>query len=216
MLSPNVLIGEPIQKWIPAPAPRLQWGFAGMTLKGRESNIMEQIDFDVQLRKNTGSARVRQVRRSGLIPGIVYGGNSKPTTIQADRKAYDRIYRQHAGESLIYHLILIDGEKKISDFPAVIKDVQLHPVTDEVIHIDFNRISLDKEIEIKVKVLAKGDAVGVKRDRWGGTLLKSKIHRKQQQSRNKSMLYSKILQTLQRQKPNELLHKILFRDLTRF
>ena len=129
---------------------------------------MEQISFDVQIRKKTGSARARQVRRSNLIPGIVYGGNSKPMTIQADRKAYDRIYRQHAGESLIYHLNLVDEDKKISDFPAVIKDIQLHPVTDEVIHIDFNRISLDKEIEIKVKVLSKGDAVGVKRD--GGTL----------------------------------------------
>ncbi len=129
---------------------------------------MEQINFDVQIRKNTGSAGARQVRRSNLIPGIVYGGNSKPTTIQADRKAYDRIFRQHAGESLIYHLNLVDEGKKISDFPAIIKDVQLHPVTDEVIHIDFNRISLDKEIEIKVKVLSKGDAVGVKKD--GGTL----------------------------------------------
>lgn len=129
---------------------------------------MEQIDFDVQIRKNTGSARARQVRRSNLIPGIVYGGNVKPMTIQADRKAYDRIYRQHAGESLIYHLNLVDEGKKISDFPAIIKDVQLHPVTDEVIHIDFNRISLDKEIEIKVKVLPKGEAVGVKKD--GGTL----------------------------------------------
>jgi len=129
---------------------------------------MEQINFDVQIRKSTGSAKSRQMRRTNLIPGIVYGGNSKPTTIQADRKAYDRISRQHAGESLIYHLNLVDEGKKLSDFPAIIKDVQLHPVTDEVIHIDFNRISLDKEIEIKIKILVKGEPVGVKRD--GGTL----------------------------------------------
>jgi large subunit ribosomal protein L25 len=129
---------------------------------------MEQINFDVQIRKNTGSARARQARRSNLIPGIVYGGGLKPTNIQADRKSYDRIYHQHAGESLIFHINLVDEGKKISDFPAIIKDVQLHPVTDEVIHIDFNRISLDKEIEIKVKILPKGEAVGVKRD--GGTL----------------------------------------------
>ena len=58
--------------------------------------------------------------------------------------------------------------KKSRTSRAIIKDVQLNPVTDEVIHIDFNRISLDKEIEIKVKVLPKGEAVGVKRD--GGTL----------------------------------------------
>ena len=129
---------------------------------------MEQINFDVQIRKTTGSAKSRQSRRLNLIPGIVYGGNSKPTIINADRKAYDRIYRQHAGESLIYHLNLVEDGKKISDFPAIIKDVQLHPVTDEVIHIDFNRISLDKEIEINVKIILKGEPIGVKRD--GGTL----------------------------------------------
>ncbi len=129
---------------------------------------MEQINFDVQIRKNTGTAGARQVRRSNFIPAIVYGGNAKPTTIQADRKVFDRISRQHAGESLIYHLNVVDEGKKVSDFPAIIKDVQLHPVTDEVIHIDFSRISLDKEIEIKVKVTIKGEAIGVKRD--GGTL----------------------------------------------
>ena len=42
---------------------------------------MEQINFDVQIRKNTGSARARQVRRSHFIPGIVYGGGSnRPTS----------------------------------------------------------------------------------------------------------------------------------------
>lgn len=129
---------------------------------------MEQINFDVQLRKETGSARAQRVRRANLIPAIVYGGGSKPTAISADRKAYDRIHHQHAGESLIYHLNVQDGGKKIADFPAIIKELQWHPVSDEVIHIDFNRISLDKEIEIKVKVTTKGEAIGVKRD--GGTV----------------------------------------------
>jgi large subunit ribosomal protein L25 len=129
---------------------------------------MEQINFDVQIRKHTGTAKAKKARRINLIPGIVYGGGSKPTTIQADRKAYDRVNRQHAGESLIYHLNVMEEGKKVSDFPAIIKDIQLHPVTDEVIHIDFNRISLDKEIEINVKVTTRGEAIGVKKD--GGTL----------------------------------------------
>jgi len=129
---------------------------------------MEQIKLDVQLRKEAGKSKVRKVRGEGYIPAIVYGGGSKPTMVQADRKAYDRIHRQHMGESLIYHLNVVDGEKKVADFPAIIKDIQMHPVTDEVIHLDFSRISLDKEIEIKVKVITKGEAIGVKRD--GGTL----------------------------------------------
>ena len=129
---------------------------------------MEQINLDVQIRTNRGSAKARQMRRKDLIPAILYGGAEKPTLIAADRKAYDRITRQHAGESLIYHLNIKDGEKKVADFPAIVKDVQWHPVNDQVIHLDFNRISLDKEIEIKVKVITKGEAIGVKRD--GGTI----------------------------------------------
>ncbi len=129
---------------------------------------MEQINLDVQLRKGVGSSRAQQVRRVNLIPAVVYGGNAKSITIQADRKIYDRIHRQHAGESLIYHLNVLDEGKKIADFPAIIKDVQFHPVTDEVIHLDFNRISLDREIEINIKIVIKGEAIGVKRD--GGTL----------------------------------------------
>lgn len=129
---------------------------------------MEQIDLDVQLRNDKGSARARRMRRAHLIPAVIYGGHAKPTIIQAERKSYDRIHRQHLGESLIYHLNVLDQGKKVADFPAIIKDVQLHPVTDEVIHLDFNRISLNKEIEIKVKIITKGEAIGVKRD--GGTL----------------------------------------------
>ncbi len=125
---------------------------------------MEQINLDVQLRKNSGSAQAQRVRRENNIPAIVYGGGSKPTLIKADRKTYDRIHRQHAGESLIYHINVVDEGKKVADFPAIIKDIQTHPVTDEVIHLDFNRISLDKEIEIKVKIMPKGEAIGVKRD----------------------------------------------------
>ncbi len=129
---------------------------------------MEQINLDVQLRKNTGSSGAQKVRRENLIPAIIYGGGDKPTAIQADRKVYDRVQRQHSGESLIYHLNVLDAGKKVADFPAIVKAVQFHPVSDEVIHLDFNRISLDKEIEINVKIITKGEAIGVKRD--GGTL----------------------------------------------
>lgn len=129
---------------------------------------MEQINLDVQLRKNLGSAHAQKIRRANLIPAVIYGGEEKPTMIQTDRKIYDRIARQHAGQSLIYHLNVADEGKKIADYPAIIKDIQLHPVSEEVIHLDFNRISLDKEIEINVKIVTKGEAIGVKRD--GGTV----------------------------------------------
>lgn len=125
---------------------------------------MEQIQLDVQLRKTTGTAAAQRIRRQNLIPAIVYGGDAKPTMVSADRKVYERIHRQHIGESLIYHINVLDEGKKIADFPAIIKALQHHPISEDVIHLDFNRISLDKEIEIKVQIVTKGEAIGIKRD----------------------------------------------------
>lgn len=129
---------------------------------------MDQIQLDVQLRKKTGSNEVRKVRRQNAIPAVVYGAGQSPATIQTDRKIYERIARQHQGENVIFHLNIMDGDKKLSDYPAIVRDVQIHPVHDQILHIDFHRIDLKKEIKIKVAVMTKGEAIGVKRD--SGTL----------------------------------------------
>lgn len=129
---------------------------------------MEQIQLDVQLRKKTGSNEVRKTRRQDFIPAVVYGAGQQPAAIQADRKIYERIARQHQGENVIFHLNLLDGGKKLSDYPAIVRDVQIHPVHDQILHIDFHRIDLTKEINVKVTIVARGEAIGVKRD--SGTL----------------------------------------------
>lgn len=129
---------------------------------------MEQIKLDVQLRKKTGSNEVRKTRRQNFIPAVVYGAGQEPAAIQADRKIYERIARQHQGENVIFHLNLLDGTKKLSDYPAIVRDVQIHPVGDQILHIDFHRIDLTKEINVKVTIVTRGEAIGVKRD--SGTL----------------------------------------------
>ena len=60
------------------------------------------------------------------------------------------------------HLNVMDGEKKLRDYATLIKETQYHPVSDQITHIDFIRISLDEEIEVNVPVVARGDAIGVK------------------------------------------------------
>ncbi|MBL8012736.1 MAG: 50S ribosomal protein L25 [Candidatus Omnitrophica bacterium] len=129
---------------------------------------MEQIQLDVQLRKKTGSNEVRKTRRQNFIPAVVYGAGQEPAAIQADRKIYERIARQHQGENVIFHLNLTDGGKKVTDYPAIVRDVQIHPVGDQILHIDFHRIDLTKEINVKVTIVTRGEAIGVKRD--SGTL----------------------------------------------
>jgi len=129
---------------------------------------MQQIQLEIQIRKNVGTQKARQVRRKNFIPGIIYGEEIKPTPVQTERKNYERVTRHHQAESLVFHLNIVDNGKKVSDYPAIVKEVQLDPVSDQIIHVDFQRISLDKEIEVKIPVVTKGDAIGVKRD--SGTL----------------------------------------------
>ncbi len=129
---------------------------------------MEELKLEVQVRKEVGSRKINKVRRNNFIPAVVYGGREKSTPVQVDRKIFEKIERSHRSESVIFHLNVMEGEKKIKDYSAMIKEIQHHPVTDVTLHIDFGRISLTKEIEVKVPIVAKGEAVGVKQD--GGSL----------------------------------------------
>ena len=129
---------------------------------------MEEIKLDVQVRDRVGSRKIKSIRRENAVPAIVYGGESKPTSIKVDRGNYERITRHHHGQSVIFRLNVLEGEKKLKDYSVIVKEEQHDPVSDKLLHIDFNRISLTKELEVKVPIETKGDPVGVKRD--GGSL----------------------------------------------
>lgn len=129
---------------------------------------MEQIDLDVQVRENVGTSAAKAVRRESFVPGVVYGGKLPSTVVKVNRKIYERIRREHHGENVVYRLSVFQADKKLRDYTAIVKEEQYHPVTDQIIHIDFNRISLTDKITVEVALMAKGEPVGVKRD--GGSL----------------------------------------------
>ncbi len=129
---------------------------------------MAEIKLDVQIRKEIGTRKIKKLARESFVPGIVYGGKQKPTPIQVDRKVYERIMRQHHGENVLFHISVLEGDKKLRDYSVIVKEEQLDPVTDRILHIDFNRISLTEKIEVKVAIEAQGEPIGVKQG--GGTL----------------------------------------------
>lgn len=129
---------------------------------------MEQIDLDVHLRSQIGTRKVKSVRRTDFVPGIVYGGKMEPTVVKVERRTYEGIRRAHHGENIIFRLNVLEGGKKTRDYSAIVKEEQHDPVSDKILHIDFNRISLTEKITVKVGIVAKGDAIGVRRD--GGSL----------------------------------------------
>ncbi len=130
---------------------------------------MDEIKLDVQIRNQIGSRKVKALRKENFVPAIVYGGKKQgPTPIKVDRRAYEHVMRLHQGQSVVFHLNVLEGEKKLRDYSAIVKEEQHEPVSDDLLHIDFVRISLTEEIEVKVSINVKGEAIGVKED--GGSV----------------------------------------------
>lgn len=129
---------------------------------------MEEIKLDVQVRDRVGTRKIKRIRRENFVPAVIYGEQAKPTNVKVDRSIYERIMRQHHGQSVIFRLNVMEGDKKLKDYSVIVKEEQHDPVSEALVHIDFNWISLTKEIEVKVPIETRGEPIGVKRD--GGSL----------------------------------------------
>ena len=129
---------------------------------------MDEIKLDVQIRDQIGTRKSKAVKRNGFLPGVVYGSAKAPTSIQFDRRTFEKILRLHHGENVVFHLNVLEKEKKVRDYSVIAKEMQYDPVTDQITHVDFQRISLTEKIEVEVSITTKGEAVGVKQD--GGSV----------------------------------------------
>ena len=119
--------------------------------------------LEVELRDTRGSRATRRLRRAGLIPGVLYGGSHQEgVSFQVGTRELRRILVD--GSALVD--VKLGAEKTV---PAILKDRQLHPVRDEVTHIDFLEVDLKEKIRAMVALELTGaeEAVGV---RDGGIL----------------------------------------------
>ncbi len=93
--------------------------------------------------KGTGASR--RLRRAGLVPGVVYGGDQAAVSIELDHKALFLQFRHEAFHASILSLNL-DGKTE----SVLLRDYQLHPVRNTLQHIDFQRVSATEKIHVKV------------------------------------------------------------------
>jgi len=128
---------------------------------------MEKVVLDAQIREGLGKGAVKRIRRDGFIPAVMYKGGGKAHPLKVPKKAFIKTLHTKAGENVIITLKVTrdkEGSGKQSGKTVIIKDIQLDPVKDEVIHIDFTEISLTEKLKVKVPIVDKGEAIGVKRD----------------------------------------------------
>lgn len=125
---------------------------------------MADIILNVEVREQTGTGGARATRRSGMVPGVLYGGAKDPVAIAVKANEFRKAL--YTGK-LLGHLVTLKYGKETQ--PVIAKAVDMHPVTDEPWHFDLYRVDEHQEIKIDVNVhFANEDASpGLKR---GGTL----------------------------------------------
>jgi large subunit ribosomal protein L25 len=120
---------------------------------------MATIEFTAFPRTSEGRGASRRMRRTGKAPGIVYGGTNEPTPIELDHNALVHALRNEAFHSSILTMKLDGAASKV-----LLRDVQMHPFRNEILHVDFQRVAADKKIHMSVPLHFVNEAIspGVK------------------------------------------------------
>ena len=113
---------------------------------------MESISISGSKRKSLGKADAKAARKAGLVPCIVYGGKEE-THIEIDERQFNKLV--YTPTQYIVNLD-IDG----TAISAVLKAIQFHPVTDRIVHVDFQELA-GRPIKLTLPILTKGQARGV-------------------------------------------------------
>lgn len=129
---------------------------------------MEELFLDVELRPEVGRSKVNDLRNKGFVPAIVYAEGKDSQPVKLSHKQLFQMLHQHRLENVVIKLRLKGTDAKQKERPCLIKEIQYDPVKGDIVHVDFNEISLTKAIKVGVPVVAKGEPLGVKQE--GGAL----------------------------------------------
>src|SRR5215475_8335432 len=125
---------------------------------------MAEIVVNAKTRTDRGKNAARRLRREGFVPGVVYGGKGDNIAVAVDPKALQKVLRSEAGRNAILKLD-IAGKGATN---AILKGLQVDPIKETFLHVDFYRIAMNVAIRVTVPIVVRGEARGVKVD--GGIL----------------------------------------------
>lgn len=109
--------------------------------------------LDIENREVVGKKATRILRRSGKVPSVLYFKGEEPLSISVNNKALNKAMKS---EQRIYEMEINNESQYV-----MIKEIQYHPVTDEVLHVDFMRVLRSEKMTISVPLILTGKAVGV-------------------------------------------------------
>ncbi|MCE9622403.1 MAG: 50S ribosomal protein L25 [Actinomycetia bacterium] len=117
---------------------------------------MSETKLVAQLRSTTGSPAARRLRAEGHIPGVLYGQGMSPLSVTVERRELRLALSGPAGSNTVLAL-QVDGKS----YPAVVKEMQRHPIKRAVSHIDFLQVNMNEEITVSVPLHLVGEAKAV-------------------------------------------------------
>ncbi|MFH1665790.1 MAG: 50S ribosomal protein L25 [Candidatus Omnitrophota bacterium] len=123
---------------------------------------MENIILNAATRTDLGKSGSRHIRKQGMVPGVVYRAGETGVNVQMGTKDLWRALHSEAGSNAIITMnIAGSGKAKAFQKTVILKEVQTDHINDHFIHVDFCEISLTEKLQVKVPVVAKGEAAGV-------------------------------------------------------
>jgi len=120
---------------------------------------LELIDLKVNIRKNTGNGPARRLRMVSRIPAVLYGPETKSILLTVDGIDFEKILKKRKSGQVLLNLIIQNGETFTRS--AMVKELQVHPLSRNFLHIDFYEIAMERKIRVKVPVVTTGKSKGV-------------------------------------------------------
>jgi large subunit ribosomal protein L25 len=114
---------------------------------------MKSITIKGSKRESVGKVATKALRNAGMVPCVIYGGKT-PIHFSAEEKAFKNLVYT---PNVYTASIVVDGEK----IPAILQDIQFHPVSDKILHVDFYQLFDDKEVTMNIPVKLTGTSPGV-------------------------------------------------------
>ncbi len=129
---------------------------------------MKFTKLESRLRRDTGKGPTRRMRREGLVPAVIYGPETGSVSIAVEPLALTHALSGPLRTNTVLNLVVEDAPEGFpEETHAIVRDYQYHPVSRELLHVDFFIVDVERPIDVEVPLIAVGRSAG---EQLGGTL----------------------------------------------
>ena len=120
---------------------------------------MDLIELKAKIRTTVGNGPARAMRRQGQVPAVLYGPGTDTILLTVTVNDLEQLLKKGKSGQVVLNLVIQNGET--STRPAMIKELQTHPLSRNFLHVDFYEISMDRKINVHIPIVTTGKSIGV-------------------------------------------------------